>query len=533
MKNNTIFDEINDKSIKLFEKCLPILNSEKRIKIEYYDLLYGDIIKNTDNKNKDKDKDIIFDIDYNESIIDDYSNGIYNKKSNLQLEIQEMLQSQLQALLKKTNDKIKECNTHIEILKLEYKNILLGKQIIVNKNVPTKLIFNNKTVLYNKDHKLKLGEFFARFLFCLYDSNNSTDLLNLSQTFYDSAKIESFIEDDTNKTVFKVKKFEDISINFKYFIIMIILVKNLFESSSNYNILFNIVEFQKHISLLTAKDKPKKENKKKNKDKDKKKGGDGSLATKNEKNFVEGVLSKDNTKNKKSNKKTEKKPEQKGKNNTKSEQKNEGKEERNKYLALFSDKDTLYKIRKAFDNKTKPYITSITASNTGKIDNPFDETKPLDQVYYKKDKEGKTQDYTIFQALFLLLKDDNKKFVEKFIEDIKNNFILLLFYLYNIKKRIYIYFITSISNKFNIVQKINNTSVLSSNNSSMKKNNKTSSSEETVINNSVNNSTNNKEIRKYEKELHSLKRNENYDEKALEIENKIKKLLIEEYEKYK
>lgn len=532
MKNNTIFDEINEKSIKLFEKCLPILNSEKRIQKEYYDLLYGDIIKNTDDKNRD----INFDIDYNESIIDDYSDGIYNKKSNLQLEIQEMLQSQLQGLLKKTNDKIKECNTHIEILKSEYKNILLGKQIIVNKNIPTKLIFNNKTVLYNKDHKLKLGEFFARFLFCLYDSNNSTDILNLSQTFYNSEKIESFIEDDTNKTVFKVKKFEDISINFKYFIIMIILVKNLFESSSNYNILFNALEFQKHISLLTAKDKPKKENKKKNKDKDKKKGGNPP-ATKNEKNFVEGVLSKDNTKNKKSNKKTEKKPEQKteqkGKNNKKSDQKNEGKEERNKYLALFSDKDTLYKIRRAFENKTKPYITSITAFNTGKIDNPFDETKQIDPVYYKKDKEGKIQDYTIFQALFLLLKDDNKKFVEKFIEDIKNNLILLLFYLYNIKKRIYIYFITSISNKFNIVQKINNTSVLPSNNLSVKKNNKTSSSEETVINNSVNNSTNNKEIRKYEKELHSLKRNENYDEKALEIENKIKKLLIEEYEKYK
>ena len=173
---------------------------------------------------------------------------------------EKLLKENLLKKYKEVKKKIDTCNDKLYTLKNLYikQNVEQSVLNFVESTEKTILLEDNilKSPLLKKD-SIVLGEFFSRFLFVLVDIelyNKNGDLLNLFNNFYETQKMESYISLDKKNLI----NFSDIHMNFKYWIIYLLTISTLF-TTNNYNILFNRDEFKKHISgLLSSKNYDKK-----------------------------------------------------------------------------------------------------------------------------------------------------------------------------------------------------------------------------------------------------------------------------------
>ena len=137
--------------------------------------------------------------------------------------------------------------------------------------------------------------------------------------------------------------------------------------------------------------------------------------------------------------------------------------------------------------------------------------------------------YNIFNFLKIYLNSENIKITNIFLLEVKKYIVLLLFYLYNLKKKIYKEYLKITSELFNI-----------SNNNQKKNNNKktTENKQSTIDKQSTeykkNNNSLDNEIKKIENSIETLKSKKNisnYHDKILKLENNIKQLIIKKYSK--
>jgi hypothetical protein len=265
------YEKLKEDSKNQFKNCIITLNSENKIKESFYYFLYNDLIniKNIINS-KDKINSYVLEniLEEPEIVLKDYFDSININSNYIDIFNKKLIENKKNIL-----NKLKECNDHIDIIKEQYNNSLIKDFLPVNES---KFNFDKKTVLYIDDplyHNVILGEFFARFIFSLIDKKNKK-INNILDTniFYSDEIIDSYY----NKTDKEIYKFDEIHINFKYWVILLFLINSLFSPKSNYNIICNNIEFEKHIGSIFKKEEVKKDNKKDNKKgnkKDNKKGG--------------------------------------------------------------------------------------------------------------------------------------------------------------------------------------------------------------------------------------------------------------------
>jgi len=283
-KSNIFLEKLNNESIREFEKCIELIDdeSEKKNKKLLYSFLYSDVInielgKDTseDEENSKSMQSILDDPTY---ILEDYFNKTISNISYNELNILNEVKKKFQKNKTSIKNKIKECNLHLELLKKIYINLYLEK-FVTNSN-SQKLLLENKSVLFidNFHKRTQLGEFFARYMFASIESKiNNKNLVEdgLQDNFYGYTKINSYVN-YINEKVYNIKKFNDIHPNFKYWIILLNIIIQVFNSKSNYDILFNEKEFEKHLNELIAgpqkEGNGKKKSKKKDKGKDDKQG---------------------------------------------------------------------------------------------------------------------------------------------------------------------------------------------------------------------------------------------------------------------
>jgi hypothetical protein len=112
---------------------------------------------------------------------------------------------------------------------------------------------------------ITLSEFIARYIFSTINQEKSVNFNKTNEkenrlkdifnptNFYSSEKINSYI--DNNKIV----GFNLIDNNFKYWYVLITLIRQIINKNSNYEIIFNKTEREKYIKNILT---PKKENNK-------------------------------------------------------------------------------------------------------------------------------------------------------------------------------------------------------------------------------------------------------------------------------
>ena len=563
-KENIFLKKLKDESNNEFENFIPIMESEKKIKEAFYYFLYNDLIQVKINNIDSIDIDNI--INNPTVIIEQYLENVY---SNI-LNSENNLLSELKKELIKKNiiikNKINECNTHIEIIKKEYINISLQKYLPIN-NTKNLFSFENKTVLClfkKNEYNIILGEFFARSIFCSIEkkllNNNSINILDLYNNFYNDNEINSYIDNSGN-----INDFKNIKINFKYWIILLFLVGQIFSDKSKYYLIFNIDEFFKHIKLILN---PKKEDKKSNKKSEKKKktkkgGGRGNRKKAEFSKIIKNTKKKLNKPvNKNKNKKTPNPSEYY--NHILKECYINTESLREIYYDSFSKNIKEYFVSTNVITKIMSKVTLPTEYKNINITHPFISKLDINISNIIEVKKPIISDYDIdlfknikfdlFQSLYLLLDIKNIDDIEKFIENIKHRIILLLFYLYNIKLNIYKSYVEKINNIFNVVED----NKLATKNNSKKTNNELSKNinkKETKIENEKDKKNENKKnilqinkipenidsidninikIKKKQNEINSLKNEngiKNYDEKILLLEYEFKKLIISKYTK--
>jgi len=548
-KENIFLKKLKDESINEFENFIPIMESEKNIKEAFYYFLYNDLIQVKINNIDSIDIDNI--INNPTVIIEQYLENVY---SNI-LNYENNLLSELKKELIKKNilikNKINECNNHIEIIKKEYINISLQKYLPIN-NTKNLFSFENKTVLClfkKNEYNIILGEFFARIIFCSIEkkllNDNSINILDLYNNFYNNSEIDSYINNSG-----KINDFKDIKINFKYWIILLFLVGQIFSDKSKYYLIFNIDEFFKHIKLILN---PKKEDKKSNKKsekkkKTKKKGGAHSKKAEFSK-IIKNTQKKINKPvNKNKIKKTPNPSEYY--NHILKECYINTKNLKEIYYDSFSKNIKEYFVSPDVITKIMSRITLPTDSKNINITHPFISKLDININNIVELKKPIIHDYdidlfknikfNIFQSLYLLLDIKNIDDIEKFIENIKNRIILLLFYLYNIKLNIYKSYVEKVNNIFNLVEDNNKKETKDNNKKETKVENKKGEKNDNKKNilqiNKISENINsiNDKIKKKQIEINSLKNEngiKNYDEKILLLEYEFKKLIISKYTK--
>jgi hypothetical protein len=599
---NEISDDIFYKAEDFLKTAFELINDTSNEKDNKKALLYillNDIIKIDINEKIDEfNANDIFESCI--SIIDDTLDKLQDKlyeKNNL-TEIKKILGRKKGEVLKK----IKECNTNLSLLKKEYlnKNIenFLGNY---SKNT---FNFNNVTTIHsnNKEYNYLLGEFFSRYIFNYiryHSTQNFSIISNFKQeSFYNDDKIESFYLNN-DPPEFK-DKFSEIDINYKYWVIHFFLILQLFSEKTNYNKLFNVNNFRKFIEELRKipkTDESKKKKKKEGKKKDKKKqsGGDKSF----NKLITETVKINKSKKKNKSGKDSTKS----GKNTSKSGKNNSQKSNVNKPVIrnIFNEviklkveissapnsKYTLEKIyydkfsSKLIDymkyyiinsgvfygiNHTDRYSIQCRIPITPKSELLSSITTYQGNMSAKNvtmsslNSELKKIKYNIFFWLNLYDFAESSNFITK----IKEPLILLLFYLYSIKKQLYKYYAETLTSLFNINTVINSNNKSNSNNKLNSKNKSNSTKSNRInhifINNIVYDKSNKKTIKKnitntsntsntsnkphidrdINSEIEELQRkidiiknkrtDINNDEKILLLETKIKELIIKKLE---
>lgn len=523
MEENNIdenYNKIKDESVNQFEKCIEILNNDNNAKQHFFNFLFNDLIK--------IDADILsYDIDdiinNSKTIIDDILENTYNKivnnNKNILKEFNEKLIKQRNIVI----NKIKECDDHLKILKKIYINEFIESYISIN-STNFNFNFDNKKVLVidNVKSQLILGEFFARFLLTLIisEENSINDIFSLSNNFYDPSLINDYMDLSNNK----IEDFKDISINFKYWFILLFLVDNSFNKISHYSTIFNEKELDKLINDILIEDK-RKEQLKEDKSKKSKNSKIKSLPNKNITNY------------------------------------------KNKYNSLF--KNIEYNNEKLEKIYTIPFhnnmeiifeneLDKIHTLTPQKIDlnmkfkNPFNGNDiSLKQILpmvsnnsssalnlYTKIKSKITNiKYDIYESLNLLKNINNKNEINEFMNKLKKKLILLLYFLYDLKKNIYKEYNESILNIFNlninpeVKNKISKSIAINISNNPVVKN---KINNNPIVNNKKKNIflTNNQiKIKNLKNKMKDLKNKNNIDSdiKILEIEKEIKKIYINLY----
>jgi hypothetical protein len=526
---NISLKKIMDDSNIFFDKCINILEKDNEIKKIFYYFMYNDLI-NIDKNNNFKNINIKYII---EDPIYTIKENLQNIKNTINIEYIEELKKNIKnkhILIKKKN---LECKNHINIIKNLYYEMYIERFLPSSKKDNT--IFENKTVLFIDDdyYKYKLGLFFAKLIFSLIKSDDSKNNSSLEKNFNNFFNIEDYKEDYLNSEKNDVTDFKDIDINFKYWFIIVFISGVLFGNNSKYNYIFNFESFEEHIKKLSILDNPKnnKSGKKKKDKKKKQKGGNNSEIKSNKQKII------------KKNKDRKKLP-------------IISIDPKKLYILVLqkcfiNKKDTLfsiyylnfqknikqYFINKISDEYLKNNSSSINPNNIY-LDDPFsiEKLKLKSITEYKGDIIDKSSlknvfnniKYSIFNFLKVYLNSDNFKIIKDFLSKVKKYLILLLFYLYNMKKNIYKEYLKISSEIFDIpLNKNNNKNV----NKNKKKNNSKSTSINMKKNNSKVNNVNQK-IKKIQNMIDSLKSKKNisdYHEKILKLEHMKKKIIMQKY----
>lgn len=371
--------------------------------------------------------------------------------------------------------------------------------------------------------------------------------------------------DKLNESVkIEINNFKDMNNNFRYWIFHIKIIENLFSNNSDYKIIYNEKQFLEEVNKLIKKDDEQQYKKRDDKQHGKKdeqhrkkeqykmqkyktqRGGDNNedfkikLGAEIIKNLHKKSID-EKTKNKQKNKETSaRKPYFEVFNNCYVNPEN-NKSLKKIYIDIFNStlKDW---IKQTIPNKvTQNY----------EIYNPFypfaEKFKRPLKYYLKNEIKNRniTQsniqnnlNFDIFQSLVFFEDDNNKEFIDKFTKELKMKLILTIFYLYKIKKNIYEKYIEILNDKIGLNK--NNTEITIENaKKELERSNKINSQMgiPTISKKNSSISERIKEINKmldfYKKEIKSLddkKGIKNYDKMILNIENLIKKLVIEKYE---
>jgi len=533
--DDNFYNKLKTEAINQFEECIPVLNTENNAKDSFCYFLFNDLI-NIGSLNSIDIEDIISN---SKSILYDNLSNIYNDISNANQELLIEFQNKLIKQQSIAINKVKECNDHLKLLKNIYINEFIGTYITINKNSINFNIENKKVlVIDNIKNQLILGEFFSRFLFNLIMSDITGDnIITLSNIFYDPNTINDYI-DTTN---FKINNFNDISINFKYWFILIFLIGHIFSKNSPFDTIFNGKQLDKLINDILTEDK------KKEKKKEEKKKRTTTTRGGSRNNIIHRQL-------------TEKK-----KNNS-----NNITNYKSKYNTFLKDitynnqsLDRIYKIPFHINMKNIfiEQLSAIRINLNMKFKNPFNNSDiPLKDLLPNFKNSQPTQALTsanilpkmdnikfdIYESLNLLKNINNKHEINNFLNKLKKKLILLLFFLYDIKKNIYEEYNESITEIFNLnIPSINSKTDDKKSNSksdNSKTNDKKSNSKlvdsKSVNSKSVNEinsdiSNNQKEIKKLKDKIKILKNKSNIDSdiEILAIEKEIKHRLVDEYNK--
>jgi hypothetical protein len=577
-KENKFIERLDNESSREFETYKKIFSNNNEDKELLYNFLFDDLITH-ENINKNENININTILKNPQIIIEDKINNIYNKISQTNNELLEEVKKKFVKTNNEIKIKIEECNNHIEILKKTYIDSLIKNYIPVNNE--TKLIFLNKKVLtlqkLKKDN-YSLAERFIRIIFNKVTKEQKQEFLmnnniNISNNlhnyeiknfndFYDDEKINIF-----NKNNSEILKFSEMNNNFKYWIVLIYLISQIFNNNSNYEILFNEKECKTNIEKLfkyveeKKKDKNKKDKNKKD-DKHKKKGGSKQNFHKKNKN-KENDQSKDKFK--------------KDKNKNKNKNKNKDINIKNLYNDVFENcyiknninLKNIYVI--PFEKNIKNYFISFLVKknniiqnkiknipkNNNSIENsesnnnsenisennknqhetieqsagglfidPFEdkriELKTIVEIKNTNTDKNKSQEilikdkklkYDIFQSLKLYKNEYNLKQMYLFISKIKNKIILLLYSLYKLKRNLYEKYLDKINMLFYNNEKKKDEKI----NENMK--NKQTKKESNIQKNT------NKQNNNYNKNIKNNNINININNKIKKIQNQI--LLIE------
>jgi len=572
-KENILLNKLNDSSRDIFFKCLNTLNKESSVKIVFYNFLFSDLIP-LDNNNYDID---IYEIVENpENILYNSLGNIFEKMSEYEsnINLYNNLKKKLSDKKSTIQNKIKECNSHIEILKNEYININLEKYIPLN--IQSKLLFEKKTVLNLKKYNLNLvlGEFFTRFIFSLVnlkeDNNSSIDELCNKSNFYSYHRVNNYmIENDEG-----IKEFKLIDNNFKYWIFFFFCIGQFFDKDSKYNIIFNDTEFKSYINTLVKIVSPPQKQKsqkpgKKGQQRGQQRGGINPSAFSVIQNADRKQIDKTNVKQ--GLKQGLKQVTQQISEYQKIIEFKKVYKDIAENIFIESPINLYEKYFKQYDKNMKNYFTSKidNIQNSGeiniksnKIENPFNKKDININNIIKTDKQRLLKDnikkeinnnlnFDIFQSLYLLLDSNNNKEINIFINKLKYNLILILFFLYNIKKKLYENYLLIIKEQFSLNdkkennkkennKKENNKKVNNKKENNKKENNKKVSYNTLSVNNkkmSLNNNLKginkiNIKIKLLENKLLTLddkKGIKNYNEEILNIESQISRLHVQKY----
>lgn len=535
-------EKIKDESIKEFQKYIDLLNHDVISKKSFYYFLYNDLFEI--NKNDIIDIDISSIINNPEYIlIQNIDDIIYKIKQN---DTDNLLFNELRKKIiidkKNIESKIKECIDHNEIIKKIYIDTSIKKHFAIKNN--TKFIFNNKKVLYMPDfpeNNLILGNFFAKNIFIqlsLTDNiiNTNNYLINLYDNFYSDEKISSYI-DNTFKNI---KNFNEIDMNFKYWIIILIIIDNIFSKQSNFDVVFNKVEFKNYIKKIlnieVKKDENKEEKKKGKKEQNTfHRGGRDQSLNALLRNAMKGTK-----------KKSEKKKDSKNELVKKYERlfnitfDTQTKNLNTIYVKSFNKNLIKYFINKIegdlpIANKTRyaitlPFRKGDVQKSLSTIIN-LDEKKKFINVPNKNSLfDENNMKFDIFNFLHVFLNSDNEAEINEFITKINYKLILLLYYLYDLKKKLYIKYIEIINYNFNIKNTSKNTSTSNNTLENTSKNKLNINKLNTKNNILITKPNNNFNKLKKKIEIIKNKKNiENSDEQILQLEDQYRQLVIKKY----
>lgn len=552
-KENFFMEKIKNESIKEFQKCIDMLNSDNESKKSFYYFLYHDLFEINEQEIIDID---IYSIIQNPEYIltKNIDDIIYKIKQN---NTDNLLFNELKKKIiidkKNIKSKIKECVSHTEIIKKIYIDTSLKKYLPINHN--TKFIYDNKKVLNITtfpENNLILGNFFTRFMFIqigLPDNsiNSTNNSIHLFNDFYSDEKINSYIDSKYEN----IKNFNEIHMNFKYWIIMLIIINNIFSKQSNFDIIFNKTEFKNHIKKI-LNIQIKKEDDIQNKNKKIVHSGGGNK-------ILNAMLKSMMVKKKPDNKKQKK--------NSKNElikiyerlfniiYINKTINLNNIYVKSFNKNMIKYFINKIekdlpIANKTRytitlPFIKGDVQKSLSTIINLDEKKRNVTLLNKNILFDENNMKFNIFNFLHVFLNDNNQSEINNFISKIKNKLILLIYYLYDLKKNLYIKYIELINYKFNInnienKKKLNkNTDADTNIDTDVYTDINTKNTNTDIDTKNTNTYTKNKFNKKSNSDLNKIKKEikiiknkkniENSDEKILEFEDQYRQLIIKKY----
>ena len=235
------FEKLKNDAEDLSNEWIPLLDKNKKCKKAMLYLLYNDIIP-IDSKLNNSTDIFLNPEDKLEKDFDEMVSRISNF-DNYNIIFAE-LKKRMSSKKNEMSNKIKECNEHLKILEKSYINLQLEK--VINSNDEFKMNFMNKSVLTTNsdDINILLGEFFARFMFI--KTKESYNIFSFDEElFYSDSKLSSYIDNSS------IKEFKDIDDNFKYWIVLIFLIGNMFKNNSHYSTIFNKKDFKIFIDKLS------------------------------------------------------------------------------------------------------------------------------------------------------------------------------------------------------------------------------------------------------------------------------------------